>query len=124
MSSLRDYPPIINGVTLFRPEKWEVNPQTIDKVNMSEAGTDIVTVTRYAKVTISVEFLCDSLWLTQFKIWSREGSLNVKVYETEDRDYRERTMRIRNFKYNYEVHSDYITKSMGLYTVTFDLIQF
>lgn len=127
MSTIRDtYPTKINNVTLFRPEKWELSEEVIEQEFRTEAGTDNLLVERYGKTTISAEFSCTDVWQATFAGWSKTASLTVKYYEPESSGYVEKSMRMRNFKSALVPASDYLTdsQSLGLYTVSFDLIEF
>lgn len=125
MSTLRDtYPVQINSTDLFRPEKWDVAKAVVETEFTTEAGTDTSIVARYGKTTISAEYACDDSWLATFQGWSETNSLTVKYYDPTVPGYATKTMRMRNFKYSLVPHSDYITESLGLYTVSFDLIEF
>ena len=127
MSTIRnDYPSKINGTSLFRPEKWSVNREKVKKAFQTEAGTDSLLVTRYGKITISAEFACTSSWLATFQGWNDSASLTVKYYDPSVPGYAEKTMYMDNFNYDMVPASDYLTntQSLGLYTVTFDLIEF
>ena len=127
MSTIRDtYPTKINNVTLFRPEKWELSEEVIEQEFRTEAGTDNLLVERCGKTTISAEFSCTDVWQATFAGWSKEASLTVKYFSPELIGYAEKTMRMRNFKSSFVPASDYLTdgQTLGLYTVSFDLIEF
>lgn len=125
MSNLRDnYPIKINNTSLFRPESWKIKEDVVESDFVTEAGTDEVIVTRYGKTTIFAEFACTSTWAATFQGWGQTASLTVQYYDPLTEGYTSKTMRMRNFNMNLHPHSEYITKSMGLYTVTFDLIEF
>ena len=125
MSTLRnDYPIQINSTNLFRPESWDISTETVEAAFQTEAGTDELIVTRYGKTTISASFACTDTWLATFKGWSESASLTVKYYDPSVPGYTTKTMRMRGFKASMNVYSDYITKSLGLYTVSFNLIEF
>ena len=75
-------------------------------------------------MTISCEFACTDEWKAFFKAYSRRRFFNVSFYDTELEDYVTKKMRLRNFKSDTEIYSDVETESVGLYNVTFNLIQF
>ena len=128
MSTIRDdYPTKINGTNLFRPEKWSVSREVKETQFQTEAGTDQVLIQRTGKTTINAEFACTSAWLATFQGWNDSGSaLTVKYYDPSVPGYAEKSMRMRNFKFDMVPASDYLTdsQSLGLYSVTFDLIEF
>lgn len=126
MSSLKDtYPVKINSTSLFRPEKFDISSETIETNFQTEAGTDEVIVTRYGKVTISAEYACNSTWVGIFQGWANSGSaLSVMYYDPLTAGYVTKSMRLRNLEISLVPHSDYLTGTMGVYTVSFDLIEF
>ena len=121
---LKSYPIYFNTTELFRPEKWEESYEKVQNSFQSEAGTDLVINVRTGKLKVSCEFLCKDTNLSVFRGFDALGSFKLKSYEVEDGAYRERTVRMENLKSSLNVHSDYITQSNGLYTVSFDLVEF
>lgn len=127
MSTIRDdYPTKINNTALFRPEKWSINRGKVKKAFQTEAGTDSLLVTRTGKVTISAEYSCTAAWLAIFQGWDDSASLTVKYYDPLVPGYAEKTMYMDEFKFDMVPASDYLkdSQSLGLYTVSFDLIEF
>lgn len=121
---LKDYPIIFDNTELFTPEKWDEGFDVLENVNETEAGTDSVEITRDEKMTISAAFACTSEWVAIFREFSKQNSINVQLYDAETNAYKTRQMRIRNFKKGTEEGSEYVRSSVGLYNVTFDLIEF
>ena len=124
MSIKSSYPTKINGTDVFAPDSWTVTPAVVETEFQTEAGTDEVIVTRYDKVTISAKYTASAKWLKLFQGWATTASLTVKYYDPISEGYSTRTMRMRNFKYVLIQGSDALTTSLGLYTVSFDLIEF
>ena len=127
MSTIRDdYPTKINNTALFRPEKWSINRGKVKKAFQTEAGPDSLLVTRTGKVTISAEYSCTAAWLAIFQGWDDSASLTVKYYDPLVPGYAEKTMYMDGFKFDMVPASDYLkdSQSLGLYTVSFDLIEF
>lgn len=120
---LKDYPIIFDNTELFTPDKWEESYEVLENVNETEAGTDSIEVTRDEKLTIYAEFSCTSEWVRRFRLFSKH-IVNVRIYDSETDAYKTYQMRIRNFKKGTEQHSEYVRSSVGLYNVTFDLIQY
>lgn len=121
---LKDYPIRFDSTELFKPEKWEESYEVLENVNETEAGTDSIEITRDEKLTISAEFACTSEWVRRFRMFAKQNTINVQMYDSETNGYKTYMMRIRNFKKGTEPHSEYVRSSVGLYNVTFDLIQF
>lgn len=125
MSKLNDYPIKINNVALPTPSEWNENSEVMENVNTTEAGTDIVDVMRADKLTVNASFDVSSTMLGTLKTWANSTSaLKVKIYDSVSDDYVERDMRIRNFIYSLVKYSDKTSGTIGLWTVTFDLIEF
>lgn len=121
---LKDYPIIFDETELFRPEKWEESKETIENTNVTEAGTDSVEIIRKGKRHISCEFACTDEWTAIFEEFYEQDEISVKYYGRKERGYVSVNMYMDNFKVGTEIHSDYVTQSIGLYSVTFDLIEF
>jgi len=125
MSKLNDYPIKINNVALPVPSEWNETSETMENVNTTEAGTDIVDVMRTDKLTVNASFDVSSTMLGTFKGWANSTSaLKVKIYDPFTDAYVERDMRIRNFISTLVRYSDKTSGTVGLWTVTFDLIEF
>lgn len=65
----------IDGIEIPTPEDLTVNFQTIETVQQSEAGTDLITVTRLKKRTISFTAKCNSKMFYDY--YDPNGSLYV-----------------------------------------------
>ncbi len=121
---LRDYPIKFEDTTLFRPEKWNEKYEKVVSSKQSEAGTDIVTVTRTGKLSISADFNCTDVWLAKFMQFDAMGSFTMSKYDVISGGYKQYTVRIENLSVTVEIHSDYIKTSNGLYVVSFDIKEF
>lgn len=121
---LKDYPIFFDTTELFTPENWSIGYETLETVNETEAGTDSIDITRDEKLTISAAFACTSIWVSRFRNFAKQNIVNVKMYDPETDAYKTYQMRIRNFKRDTEPSSEYVRSSVGLYNVTFDLIQY
>ena len=120
----KDYPIYFNDTKLFWPSKWQESYSVVETTNQTEAGTDQVIVTRYDKLSVSCEFKCSAAWASTFTTFRDKDSIAVRLYDLKTRDYKTRTMRIRNFKTGPEKNSEKLTSSNGLYNVSFDLYEF
>ena len=125
MSNLNNYPVQINGTNLPVATMWNENSETVENAYTTEAGTDVVDVMRYDKLTVNASYDVSSTWLKTFKDWSTSSSkLTVKIYDPSTNGYVTRYMRIRNFVSNLLQHSDRTADTIGLWSITFDLIEF
>lgn len=121
---LKDFPVKINGTVLFEPSKWEEDSAVIENKYETEAGTDQVSVTRYDKLTVSVQYRCHSEWLAGFKQWSQTDILMVDIYDAQAKGYKRRTMRLRNFKTSLIEFSEKVKDTNGVWDVSFTLEEF
>lgn len=125
MSKLNDYPVKINNTPIPVPIEWSENSEVVENAMTTEAGTDVVDVLRVDKLTVTASFDVSSAWLATFKGWANSTSaLAVKIYDPVTDAYVERSMRIRNFISNLVQNSDNTSGTIGLYNLTFDLIEF
>lgn len=125
MSKLNDFPIQINSTNLPVPKTWNEITEVMENVNTTEAGTDIVDIMRVDKLTVNASFDVSSSWLATFKGWANSTSkLTVKIYDSVSNAYVTRYMRIRNFNQNLFENSDKNSGTVGLWTITFDLIEF
>lgn len=124
-TSLSSYPTYMNGTVLtFFPE-IENTPDIVENVNESEGGTDIVQVTRTDKMTASVSLeLADFTWVQFFYQLSLLDSFVFKQYSPLLNGYKERTVRLRKFKYKNIKGSDKLTSVVGVWSVSFNLLEF
>lgn len=125
MSNLNTYPVQINNTDLPMAISWNETAEVVENANTTEAGTDIVDILRVDKLTVNASFNVSSAWLSTFKTWANDTSkLTVKIYDSVTSGYLTRYMRIRNFNYTLVENSDKNNGTIGLWTVTFDLIEF
>ena len=125
MSRFNDFPIQINSTDLPVPTDWNEFAEVVEIANTTEAGTDIVDLMRVDKLTVNATFDVSSTWLATFKGWANDTSkLTVKIYDSISNAYITRYMRIRNFNYSLVRYSDKTSGTIGLWTVTFDLIEF
>ncbi len=125
MSNYNDYPIKINNTPIPVPIEWSENSLVVENANTTEAGTDVIDVLRVDKLTVTASFDVSSSWLSTFKGWANSTSaLSVKIYDPVTEAYVERSMRIRNFINNLVKDSDKTSGTIGLWNVTFDLIEF
>lgn len=120
----RDYPPMINNVTLsIRCFQWDTTYDKIESVNETEAGTDDVDLLRAKKRTIACMFQCTDRWAKILSGFDDEATLSVKHYDPKE-GYITSTMRMENYKESLAAFSENDNQSNGLYTITFDLVEF
>lgn len=121
---LKEYPIYFNDEKLPDPKKWEEEFKTIENVNQTEAGTDQVLVVRYEKLTVTAQFNCSSRWAARFAEYRDAGPITVKSYDLKSADYKERRMRIRDFKSSPVEGSKNTPGTTGLYGIVFNLEEY
>lgn len=121
---LKDYPIYFDDVKLFTPESWDESYEVIETTNQTEAGTDQTIVVRTDKLSVSASFNCSSRTLATFAAYRDKDSFVLKLYDLKTQAYKERTIRLRNFKSSPVTGSEKTVNTNGLYTVSFDLEEF
>lgn len=123
---LKSYPESINNVDLpNEPTSWSTRRDVVENVMTTEAGTDVVDIMRVGKLTITASYNVSSTWLVQFEAWADETSpLTVKLYDPATSAYVTKSMRMRNFISDYVKYSKNTSGTLGLYVVSFDLVEF
>ena len=126
MAKLKSYPESINNVTLpNEPTSWSTRRDVIENVGTTEAGTDVVDIMRVGKITITASYNVSSDWLVRFEGGADETSpLTVKLYDPATSAYITKSMRMRNFNSDYVANSKNTSGTLGLYVISFDLIEF
>ena len=113
---------LINGSEFPFPTKFNIQKETVEQVNQTEAGTDQVIVARSGKLTASVEFQLSSRKYRALKSYSDEPSISVVLPEAGIQTVR--TMRIRNFNAELVEDSRKTLNTEGLWRVSCEFIEF
>lgn len=120
----KDFPIYMNRIKVPWPTKWQEKRTVVENIAQTEAGTDVVTVVRKRKLTISCAFKCSSNCAGLFTYLSLQNTVTVKAYDPVMNDYVENQMRVRNFTSNLVENSEKTPDTHGLYEISFDLIEF
>ena len=121
---LLDYPVLFNGEKIITPTSWSESYAVVENVNETEAGTEQVSVTRYGKLSVSASFQCSSRWAGKLKAYSHEDSIRVSLFDIESNGYSDYSMRIRGFKAEPKMDSYRVSRSNGLWNISFNLEEF
>lgn len=124
MAALSEYPIYFDDTEIPFPLSWSEDSDVIENKNQSEAGTDLVSVTRYDKLKVSAKFKSMSGWAKTFKSFSKKDSFVLKRYDILAGDYETRTVRMRDFKADYVKHSEDFSITTGIWNITFNLEEF
>ena len=121
---LKDYPVKINSTAIPFSGSMKENYDTIENVNMSEAGTDIVQTQRLGKLTLKITYKLLSSWIATLEGWAFDNTYKtVSIYDFTTGAYKDRQMRMRNYNKNPVKHSEDLTTTTGIWDVSFDLIE-
>jgi len=121
---LKNFPIKINSTAIPFSGSMEEKYDTIESVNTSEAGTDIVQTERIGKLTLSIKYKILSSWISTFEGWSFENTYKtVSIYDFVTGAYKDRQMRMRNYKKSLVKDSEDLTVTTGIWEVSFDLIE-
>ena len=121
---LKDYPIKINNTAIPFSGSMNEKYDTIENVNVSEAGTDIVQTQRNAKLTLAISYKILSSWISQFETWYEDNTYKtVSIFNLGTGAYKDRLMRMRNYKKKLVKHSEDLAATTGIWEVSFDLIE-
>ena len=118
------YPIMFDSTEVYYPSSFEVVPQTVEKVNQTEAGTDQVQLVRTGKCDFNFATKCLSSHLVTFETFSTKASFTFKYYDPALSGYATKVVRMRNFKYNVIKNSYDLDGVDGVYDVSFTLKEF
>jgi len=121
---LANYPIKINTTAIPFSGSMEENYDTIENVNVSEAGTDIVQTQRLMKLKLSISYKILSSWIATFEGWAADNTYKtVSIYDFTTGAYKDRQMRMRKYKKKLVKHSENLAATTGIWEVSFDLIE-
>lgn len=121
---LKNYPIKINNVAIPFSGSMSEKYDTIETVNTSEAGTDIVQTERLGKLTLSISYKILSDWIPTFETWAFENSYKtVSIFNLVTNAYVSKQMRMRNYQKKLVKNSQDLTVTTGIWEVSFDLIE-
>lgn len=83
----------INNTTLICPKSFSMKYEDIENVNKSEAGTDIVSVTRLNKINCSIGYVCSHTLRNTLRTYATSNTVTLKL-ENESTGH---TCRVRNY---------------------------
>ena len=119
-----DYPTFFDETQMLLPLTWDEQSEVIEEVNKTEAGTDVVDVSRYDKLKISASYRCTDEWAKTFKEFSKKNVIAVKRYDILSQEYETRNMRMRGFKATLKHYSDRIAFTNGVWEMSFTLEEY
>ena len=117
------HPYLFNSTEILYPITWEETFTEIEDVQQSEAGTDIVSVRRSDKLSVSASFKVNTTWLTTLKSFKSLDSFTLSRYDGTTEGYNTRTVRMRNFSQN-RIRWSETAVDGSLWEVSFNLEEF
>jgi hypothetical protein len=125
MGSIRnDFPIMFNTTAIPYPKTISEDTGVVETVKQTEAGTDIVNVSRYNKLKASLSYTCLQPTVQLLAGFSTVDSFTFKRYNPKINAYDEKIVRMRNFKYSLVEGSQDLTEVAGVWSVSFDLEEF
>lgn len=121
---LNTYPIMFGSTAIPNPTEYSQSSEVIEDVNETEAGTDIVIISRRDKLTVSLSFNVSSAWAKRFETFRDTEPISVKLYDAKTGAYKTRSMRIRNYKTSLVDDSWNTPNTNGLYEVSFELKEY
>ena len=127
MAGIKDYPIKLNTTELPIASGWSESYSNVENVNISEAGTDIVEVTRLGKLTLGLSFRLMGSWAATFESFAfSDDPISVYLYDPSTNAYgAARTMRMRDYKKKLIEGAEKCDDTVkGMYDISFNLIEF
>ena len=121
---LKDYPVKINTTAIPYGGPMSEEYSEVETVNVSEAGTDIVQTERHGKLTLTLNFQTLSDWMQTLVGWYQDNSVKtVSIYDFGTGAYKDYSMRMRDFKKDFVEYTEKLTKTTGVWKISFKLIE-
>lgn len=117
------HPYLFNSTEILYPITWDESFAEIENVQQSEAGTDIVSVRRSDKLSVSASFKVNTTWLTTLKSFKSLDSFTLSRYDGTTEGYDTRTVRMRNFSQK-RIRWSETAVDGSLWEVSFNLEEF
>ena len=108
---------IVNNINLPGTTSFSFSLHPIEKVNTSEAGTEIVSVTRIDKHEFSASWQVSSFWLDIFEGFCKENIVKLLFRGSEY------TCRVRDFAPTLHQGSENCSHTEGLWTISLKFIE-
>ena len=118
------YPMYFDTTAIPFPSTYTESANTVETVNKSEAGTDIVNVTRDDKLSISMTIKCLQPMVATIGSFQTKPSFVFKRYQPKTGAYEERTVRMRYLSINLQTGSQDLSEVDGVWQLTFRLEEF
>lgn len=121
MSKLSDYPYMFDDTAIDFPLTWQESVGTVETVQQSEAGTDIIILTRTDKLSVSVTARVTSAKLAFYDTYSKKKTFRLTRYDVVRDMYETRTVRMRNYTRSLMRRSQDLDVSKGIWDISYTL---
>ena len=118
------YPLYFDLTQIPYPSSFNLAYETVENTYTSEAGTDLAQVTRYRKKQWDMSFKVMDSVVRTLESFADKDSFTFKYYDIRTQAYAETTVRLRDFQQSLHAKTEKLEQSMGLYDVSFKLIEF
>lgn len=119
-----NYPMMFNTTVIPFPTDYSETSQVKESVMQTEAGTDVVTISRYDKLKATMSFVCLQNIVQVLGGFRDVDSFIFKRYNPIIDNYEEKTVRMRNFNVHPRKGSEDLKEVSGVWEVSFDLEEF
>lgn len=119
-----------NDTEILYPLSWDETYETVENTGQSEAGTDLVNVVRYGKLSVSCSFRVTNTWLATFKSFMALDSFTLSIHvgwtdaEEPEPVYETHTVRMRDFAQSRMTKSEDLEITIGIWDISFTLEEF
>lgn len=121
VTTLKDYPYKFDSTAIDFPLSWVETVTTVEDVQRNEAGTDIIIVSRYDKLSVSATARVTSAKLATYDTFSKKKSFTLSRYDVSTGLYNTRTVRMRNYKRSLRKNSEGLTVTYGVWDISYTL---
>lgn len=121
MSTLSDYPYMFDNTALDFPLTWQETVKTVETVNQTEAGTDVIILTRADKLSVSATARVTSAKLAFYDEYSKKKSFTLHRYDAGTGLYNSRTVRMRNYTRSLMRRSEGLEITHGVWDISYTL---
>jgi hypothetical protein len=121
MSNLADFPYTFDNTPIDFPLTWQETVKTVEAVNQTEAGTDVIILTRADKLSVSATARVTSDKLAFYDEYSKKKSFTLYRYDAGTGLYNPRTVRMRNYTRSLKRGSETLEITHGVWDISYTL---
>lgn len=120
-----DYPTYFDDTEIaIKCLQWDRSFYNVLNINQTENGVDDIEVIRKGKSTISASYQCSDFWAAKLAAFDELPSFMVYFYDVKTKDYTTLTVYMDGLSVEQVPDSDKTPGTNGLYTVSFNLVEF